>query len=76
MVHLRLLIIGEDEIWKKLRKVPEGRYFYAQASIISVELKSEEFYQGELNFMIMGVILFDPKKNGTYTEQMYAPILR
>ena len=44
--------------------------------MISVELKSEEFYQGEWNFMIMGVILLDPNKNGTYTEQMYAPILR
>ena len=44
--------------------------------MISLELKSEEFYQGELNFMIMGVILLDPNKNGTYTEQMYAPILR
>ena len=76
MVHLRFLIIDEDEICEKLRKVLEGGYFHAQASRISVELKSGEFYQGELNFMIMEVILLDPKKNGTYTEQMYAPILR
>ena len=76
MVHLRLLIIGEDKICKKLRKVLECGYFYAQASMIYVDLKSGEFYQGELNFMIMRVTLLDPKKNGTYTEQMYAPLLR
>ena len=44
--------------------------------MIYVDLKSGEFYQGELNFMIMRVTLLDPKKNGTYTEQMYAPLSR